>query len=279
MGLTRFIQVLKLEYSKEVRNIKKTMQQKRLIFIILSTCLLVTIFALGINQYYQERKDQKIIPADTIIDILSLPGWERLSTADLKATVKYYKDDKIWRITNPGSYLYVVGNNRISLKAAKPFEVRVKIETRGISYIEDTQLGFVRLYNSNPLQQFTSWLEIGSDVNYLRFNLIDLTKPEKERFQPIVQRNERIAVSQGIVLGIKIEDDDNALGEKVTIYDCDTGEIFKQTNLPNEFFKNKIFFGFESGNVTDDPQGVQMEIGQFSVVFPGRDAMSNLIFK
>ncbi len=245
---------------------------ERALIIILLVCICILIVG---NDVIAKAKSE-------VIDILSLPGWERRGTADLKAKVKYDKDDKILRITNPDCYSYSVENFNVSLKAEKPFEVKIKIETKGISHTKNIQLGFARLYN---LQQM-SWLEVGLgteypsiDFNFLYFNLINLKKPERERFLPIIQRNERIVVPQGIVLGIKVEDDSDGLGEKITIYNCGTGEIFKQTNLPYIFFKNKMFFGFESRNITNDPQGVQMEIEHFSVVFPGREAKKYLSIK
>lgn len=212
---------------------------------------------------------------DTTIDVLSWKGWER---SDPKIEVKYDKDDGILKIVNKFIDVdaYAQSNNRYFLSAKKPFEIRLKMETRGISHTESTQLGLVRLHDSEPYRRPNSWLSVGLgtydpvDSNHLYLELVHREEDKsKNSFQYIIQKDEKIVIPQGIVLGIKIEDDDNSVGEKITIYNPDTGEVFYQTNLPYELFKKEtLFFGFESWNITKDPQGVQMEISNLSVLFP-----------
>jgi len=235
---------------------------KRLLLIILVVILVVGVALAVVNA------------KDTTIDVLSWKGWE---VSESKLEVKYDKDDGILKITNKfDTDAYAQSNLRFFLPAKKPFEIRVKIETKGISHTEDTQLGFVRLYGTKTGRRPVTWLSVGlgtydslADCNCLYLDLVHLAKEKSEnKFQHIIQKDEKIVVPQGIVLGIKVEDDDT-LGEKITISNYDTDEIFYQTNLPYELFKKKIIsFGFESWNITKDPQGVQMEIGYLSVLFP-----------
>jgi hypothetical protein len=231
--------------------------------------LMVTILIIGVMITTSNAKD-------TIINVLSWKGWE---SSDPEFEVKYDKDDGILKITN--KFVDVdscaQSNNRFFVSAKKPFEIRLKIETKGISHTENTQLGFVRLYNFDPFKQPKSWLSVGLgtydplvDSNYLYLELVHREKDKsKNSFQYIIQKDEDIVIPQGTVLGIKVEDDDNALGERITIYSSDTGEVFYQTNLPYELFKKEtLFFGLESWNITKDPQGVQMDIVNLSVLFP-----------
>lgn len=242
---------------------------KKLLLIVLIVCFVVGVALAVVNA------------KDTTIDVLSWTGWEASEPELLE--VKYDKGDGILRITNKfDTDSYAQSNNRFFLPAKKPFEIRVKIETKGISHTEKTQLGFVRLYNSDSWKRPQSWLSVGLgtydplvDSNHLYLELVHRAEEKSgNSFQYIIQKDEKIVIPQGIVLGIKVEDDDNTLGERITIYNSDTEEIFYQTNLPYELFKKEIlFFGFESWNITKDPQGVQMEISHLSVLFPGRDAV------
>jgi hypothetical protein len=249
--------------------------------IIFGTLILSLIVIAGAVTYYQERedqgmeeKDQRMVFVDGRIDVLSWDGWER---SDLELEVKYDEDDGILKITNKfDADSYAQSNNKFFLPAKKPFEIRLKMETKGISDTENTQLGFVRLYNADSFKRPQSWLSVGLGTydplvssNHLYLELIHRDKDKaKNSFQYIIQKDEKIVIPQGIVLGIKVEDD-NSAGEKIIIYSSDTGEIFYQTNLPYEFFKKEIlFFGLESWNITKDPQGVQMDIVNLSVLFP-----------
>ena len=237
---------------------------KKLILIVL-VVILVAGFTLTV-----------VNAKETTIDVLSWSGWE---VFEPEIEVKYEKDDGILRITNKFNVdSYAQSNLRFFLSAKKPFEVRVKIETKGISHTKNTQLGFVRLYGTKTGQRPVTWLSVGLgtydslvDSNYLYLDLVHLAKEKSgNKFQHIIQEDEKIVIPQETVLGIKVEDDDNSLGERITIYDFSTDEIFYQTNLPYELFKQKrISFGFESWNITKDSQGVQMEIGHLSVLFSG----------
>lgn len=98
---------------------------------------------------------------ETTIDVLSWKGWE---FSEPKLEVKYDKDNRILRITNKfvDADSYAFSNNRYFLPAKKPFEIRLKMETKGISHTENTQLGLMRLYNSEIYKSQTkSWLSVG----------------------------------------------------------------------------------------------------------------------
>lgn len=212
---------------------------------------------------------------ETTINVLSWKGWE---ISEPKIEVKYDKDDGILKITNKFVDVdsYAQSNFKFFLPAKKPFEIRLKMETKGVSHTENTQLGFVRFYGNKTGQRPTTWLSVGLgtydplvDSNNLYLELVHRAKEKSgNTFQYIIQKDENIVIPQGTVLGIKVEDGD-AAGEKITIYNSDTGEVFYQTNLPHELFKqNIISFGFESWNITKDSQGVQMEISNLFALFP-----------
>jgi len=237
---------------------------KKSILIVLIVILIVSVVLANV-----------VNAKDTTIDVLSWKGWE---VSEPKLEVKYDKVNRILRITNKFVDVdsYAQSNNSFFLPAKKPFEIRLKMETKGISHIENTQLGFVRLYNFDSYKRPISWLSVGLGTydplvneTHLYLELVHREEDKsKNSFQYIIQKDENIVILRGTVLGIKVEDGD-AIGEKITIYNCDTGEIFYQTNLPYELFKKEIlFFGFESWNVSKDSKGVQMEISNLSVLFP-----------
>lgn len=238
---------------------------KKLILIVLIVTLVLSVALANV-----------VNAKDTTIDVLSWKGWE---VSEPKIVVKYDKDDGILKITNKFVDVdsYAQSNNRFFLPAKKPFEVRLKMGTKGVSHTESTQLGLIRLYNHDSFKRPMSWLSVGLGTydslvssNYLYLELVHREEDKsKNSFQYIIQKDDDIVIPQGTILGIKVEDGDDALGERITIYNSDTGEVYYQNNLPYELFKKAIlFFGFESWNITKDPEGVQMEISNLSVLFP-----------